>query len=69
MPLQFPAPGSPGWFRFAEQIVNQHDTDIKRLWQVIPPIPDPQCGLPFTGPLSPTLFVLPSPSSASSGGP
>jgi hypothetical protein len=72
MPLQFPQSGSPGWFRYAEQIVQQHRTDLQRLWQVIPPVPDPQTGLPFTGPISPTLFWVPSPSSGSStssGGP
>lgn len=72
MPIQFPAPGSPGWFRMAEQLANQHDVDIKRLWNVTPQVPDAQAGIAFTGPVSPTSFFTPpsptSASSASSGG-
>lgn len=67
MPLQFPDPGSPQWFRHMQQLAEQHHVDIQRLWQVVPQIPDPQAGVPFMGPQSPTLFFTPpSLSSASS---
>lgn len=59
MALQFPPQGTPGWFRMAEQLARQHDTDIKRLWNVFPMVPDPAVGVPFTGPSTPTYFVVP----------
>lgn len=64
MPLRFPEnPGSLEWFRRAEQLAEQHHVDIQRLWQVIPQVPDPQGGVPFMGPISPTIFANPLPSS------
>ncbi len=72
MPLQFPDPGSPLWFRQAEQLAEQHHIDIQRLWQVTTQVPDPQIGMPFIGPTAPTYFFLPpslASSSSSSSGP
>jgi hypothetical protein len=73
MPLRFPDnPGSIEWFRHVEQLAEQHHVDIQRLWQVIPQVPYPQAGMPFTGPASPTLFYTPGPvssTSSSSSGP
>lgn len=65
MALQFPPRGTPAYFRYVEQTVQQHDTDIKRLWQVIPQIPDQIAGVPFTGPTAPTRFAVPSSMSSS----
>lgn len=65
MALQFPPRGTPGYFRFIEQTAQQHDTDIKRLWQVIPQIPDAIAGVPLTGPATPTRFAFPSSMSSS----
>lgn len=75
MPLIFPPAGSPQWYRYYEQAVLQRHVDLQRLWQVTPQIPDPQAGLPFTLPSSPTAFFVPpafpvsSASSSSSSGP
>ena len=73
MPLQFPARrGSAEWFRMAEQTAEQHHVDIQRLWQVVPQVPDPHAGVPYLGPISPTLFGTPQPASSvssSSSGP
>ena len=72
MPLKFPPPGTAAWFRHAEQFAGQHHVDIQRLWQVVPQVPDPQAGIPFMGPLSPTRVANPVPSSypsSSSSGP
>lgn len=64
MPLRFPEKrGSPEWFRFAQQLAEQHHVDVQRLWQVVPQIPDPQVGMPCMGPISPTIFANPVPSS------
>lgn len=64
MALQFPPQGTPGWFRMAEQIAHQHDTDIQRLWSLTPMVPDPVPGVPFTGPTSPDLFFVPASTSS-----
>ena len=66
MPLRFPDnPGSLEWFRRAEQLAEQHHVDIHRLWQVVPQVPDPQTGIAFTGPVSPTRFWTPRSSTSS----
>lgn len=66
MPLQFPPQGTPAWDRYIEQALRENRVDIQRLQRVVPPIPEPQQGVPFLGPVSPSAFGLPS---LSSGGP
>jgi hypothetical protein len=65
MALRFPPRGTPEYFRYIESIQAQHHTDIQRLWNVIPQIPDQTPGVPFTGPLVPTWFTVPSSMSSS----
>lgn len=52
MPLKFPAHGTPAWYAYVEQLVQQHRVDVQRLWKVVPQVPDYQQGTPFTGPSS-----------------
>lgn len=52
--------------RRVEQLLLEHDVDIKRLWKTLPQIPDPEMGLPFAGPLDPVPFCYP-PCGVSSG--
>lgn len=60
MALTFPPQGSPSWMRRVEQALLQNHVDIQRLWQVVPQIPDQVPGIPFTTPLDPTRFFIPS---------
>lgn len=60
MPLQFPPQGTPAWDRFVIQTLLQHRVDIQRLWKVVPNVPDPQAGIPFLGPTSPSFLVVPT---------
>ncbi len=60
MPLHFPPIDTPNWKHCVMQYLRQHHVDIQRLWRSTPQIPDLQAGIPFTGPLSPVQFSVPS---------
>ena len=36
----FPARGTEEWYAMVEQLVAEHDTDVKRLWDRTPQNPD-----------------------------
>lgn len=60
MPLKFPQRGTPQYFAYVEQVLQQHRTDVQRLWKVVPTVAETQQGVPFTGPTSPSAFGGPS---------
>ena len=64
MALTFPPQGTPHWMRRVEQALLQNHVDIQRLWGIVPQIPDQVPGIPFTGPLEPSWFVVPSSTSS-----
>lgn len=64
MALTFPPLGTLVWMRRVEQALLQNHVDIQRLWGIVPQIPDQVPGIPFTGPLEPSWFVVPSSTSS-----
>lgn len=60
MRYKFPPAKSAAWFNFVEQLVEQHEGDIQRLWIRLGFVNDPQAGRPYLAPSSVTWFSLPS---------
>lgn len=58
MQTRFPS-GDAAWRERVTRMILDTDVQIKRLWMQLPQIPDPEMGLPFTGPLSPVSFQYP----------
>lgn len=47
------------WVNFVERLLSELRVDYSRLWQVLPQLPDPEAGIPYTGPLSPAPYCWP----------
>lgn len=57
MQIRFPK-DPEAWNVYVERLLAELRTDYDRLWAMGVPVPDPEAGLPFTGPLAPEHFVF-----------
>lgn len=55
------------WKRQVEAMILELEHDARTLQQTVPPIPDPEAGNAFNGPLEPQPFVFPRQASGGSG--
>lgn len=55
------------WRRSVEALILELEHDVRTIQQTAPPIPDPEAGNAFTGPLEPQSFVFPRGAAGGSG--
>ena len=56
MQIRFPKEPE-AWNNYVEKLLTELGVDYARMWQVLCPVPDPEAGLPFAGPLAPEHFT------------
>lgn len=59
----------PEWKNDVARRLNRLRLDINTIMMNLPMVPDPEIGMPFTGPLSPVPFVFPAQTDRSGGTP
>jgi hypothetical protein len=68
MQMRFPR-HEEQWFAHVEALLMQFGVDIARLQKTSPQTPDPEAGVAFTGPITPTTFTFQGGTDGGSGSP